>query len=134
QAQREQVRDHPDAVRPLAGEAPVERGVGLGQGHRGRDLDVADLDVLAIGDGGGHVPRFSTSTSVSPSWTTSSRWLTTVRWSVTSPRSGLPSSRLASTRARRRTVSPILIGPLNFHRKPTNASVAYALVARDRRP
>src|SRR5438876_5945808 len=40
---------------------------------------------------------------------------------------------LPMTFARRRIVSPILIGPLNFHRSPKNASVAYAWVeVRDR--
>src|SRR5439155_1073068 len=71
---------------------------------------------------------------VSPSWTTSSRWLSTVRCTVTRPRSGFEVSFLPMTLARRRIVSPILIGPLNFQRRPTNASVAYACVARVNRP
>src|SRR3989475_82693 len=133
EAERQDVRDRAAVGGELAREPEVDRHVGRRDGQARRLLDVLQRDVLEVGARHGRGRR-SIIRSVSPSWTTSPRWLSTLRCTVTRPRSGLGVSFLPMTFARRRIVSPILIGPLNFHRSPTNASVAYAWVARVKRP
>src|SRR5688572_3559414 len=126
ETQRQDVRHGADVVDGLARESAEDADVRRGHGHRGCLDDVVEHDVLEIESrpgGDAHADRRSTISSVSPSCTTSPRWLSTVRSRTTTPRSG-PDSFFDVTRARTRMVSPILIGALNFHRNPPNATVA----------
>src|SRR5919198_6185636 len=125
QAHREELGNHDGIHRAVTGEPAVECHVHFRHRDGGRALLVPDQDVLEVAPGlGVHAGRRSTMRSVSPSCTTSSRWFTTWRSTVTRPRSGFDVSRLAVTRARNRMVSPILMGTLNFQRRPTKARVA----------
>src|SRR5438445_697886 len=131
--ERQEIGDRGVVLGELAREPEVDRHVGRGNGQSGRLLHGLHRDVLEVGARHGRCRR-STIRSVSPSCTISPRWLSTVRCTMMRPRSGFAVSFLPMTFARRRMVSPILTGPLNFHRSPTNASVAYGAVARVKRP
>ena len=75
------------------------------------------------------VPRPGPSTGVQMAG-----WFRTCRSMVTIPHPGSSASFFATMRARAWSVSPILIGPLNFHLSPTNRSPARSGMLRARSP
>src|SRR5262249_16311150 len=140
EGEREQARH---AVRVRRGRRSRETGeepdVSAGHGHAGRFQGHVDLDVLEEALHGrrrglAHQRRRSTACSVSPSCTTSPSWLTSSRSTVTRPQRGSGPSFLAAMRERTWMVSPILIGPLNFHLSPLRAPWAAAGSPREARP